>query len=219
MENGVLVQRLADQLRVGRRPPYDPWASAQEMGLRVNSRSLARGLNAFTDGRELVVVSDAIPRARQRIAVAHEIAHVALRRGITPAVPRSREESFCDWVAMEMLLPRTVFYGRMAWSPRSIWTRFGVDLSVVVFQERAASGQRFYAIGPAGVVCSECGLHASAMRHGCTELTLDDIRRFLQHDGDERYPVGQQLSFEVDSFPTVAAPAGGFDVAAGSGRS
>jgi len=71
---------------------------------------------------------------------------------------------------MEILLPTAVFRERPGWSARSLWTMFGVNLSVEVFQWHTATQTALAGVSPSGVVCSNCGLQ------GCFPSRLCESR-------------------------------------------
>lgn len=101
--------RLAEELAAEVRPlaalPVDPDSVASSLGIRIEARRMADGVLGATPSDARIVINDALDEPRRRFVLAHEMAHVLVKRGrATLASPRI-EERFADAFAAALLVP------------------------------------------------------------------------------------------------------------------
>lgn len=75
-----------------------------EFSLTVHIRPLPDCVNALTSG-DRILLSSALSRRERNLALAHELAHVLVRRGRCPWVRPADEERFADAFARELVAP------------------------------------------------------------------------------------------------------------------
>jgi hypothetical protein len=81
----------------------DPSSVARELGITVLTRSMTESLWGLTIDAETVWVNSGLHSADRRFAIAHEIAHVLVRRGKARPPGITAEEAFADAFADALL--------------------------------------------------------------------------------------------------------------------
>ena len=95
-------------------PPTQPLSSvasrpragedlARAMGVSIRERDLGPTLRGLTLGREDIVVSSRLSAPERDFTIAHELGHVAVRRGDYRPSSRQDEEYFADSFACRIL--------------------------------------------------------------------------------------------------------------------
>lgn len=129
-----------------------------DLGLTILDQAMPASVRATNSG-VLVVVNDQLtPRGRD-LAIAHEFAHVLVRRGDAGWVRRSDEERFADAFARELLAPRELLARvGLVRSAQETCDSFDVDLSTAAVQ-LARSGLLPALTREEGgrVLCAACG--------------------------------------------------------------
>jgi len=136
--------------------PVEPQQCANTLGVTVWARRLPPNLWGVTVSPTCVAINDGLTHRRQRFALAHELAHVALGSGMLALVP-SNEERFADRFARELLAPLSAL--------RAYQTRvdqacdyFDVEDRVIRSQLAAANLLPTITLAEDGtVVCRRCG--------------------------------------------------------------
>lgn len=102
-----LAEALADEVRPLGALPVDPGSVASALGIRIEVRPMADGVLGATPSDVRIVINDGLDEPRRRFVLAHEMAHVLVKRGhATFASPRI-EERFADAFAEALLVPAT----------------------------------------------------------------------------------------------------------------
>lgn len=102
-----LAEALADEVRPLGALPVDPITVASSLGIRIEARPMADGVLGATPSDARIVINDGLDEPRRRVVIAHEMAHVLVKRGrATFASPRI-EERFADAFAEALLVPAT----------------------------------------------------------------------------------------------------------------
>lgn len=128
----AIAQGLRELAEQREECPFDPFAFASKIGIKVNLAELPPGCSGRlrTDtGYALIELSGAEQRTRQRFTLCHELAHICfwsgdpiLRNRGVPVEGEKRvekEELLCDQIASELLMPHNVFVRRAKLLPPS----------------------------------------------------------------------------------------------------
>lgn len=102
---------IAPQLEALRSRPTDLDELARRLGVRevISAEMNAHGeLQQHADGFTILFAADQGP-ARRRFTLAHELAHVLVKRSAQHALRGLRLERFCDDIAAELLMPAAAF--------------------------------------------------------------------------------------------------------------
>lgn len=131
---------------------FDPYACADVLGIRVREAELREGvdgkLNLTPFGATVTIAANSNP-LRKRFTLCHEIAHLCFLTN-TPALPHERgvncssvgqrEESLCNEIAGELLMPCSAFVRHAKQlAPRfesltALAHMFGVNISAVIIK-------------------------------------------------------------------------------------
>jgi hypothetical protein len=99
-----------DQARgstAGSSQAFDVWAAAQRLKIRIVKCTFPSSLAGLTLDEGCVALAEHLPPTAARFVLAHEIAHVLVRRGHLRSPGTAQEEELADWFARELLLPLT----------------------------------------------------------------------------------------------------------------
>lgn len=149
-------QPLAHALRgqaVGR---LDVDQVACDLGVEVRRRRMDARVHGLTLSAHQVAINSSIDRRDQRFALGHELAHVAVRRGMVAGFEDPRlEEVFADTFACELLVPCDFEPSR---APGWLASLYDVPIEAVIVQ-LSARGQlpRIVRSTQGKVCCGTCG--------------------------------------------------------------
>lgn len=99
-----LAEALAEETRVGL-VPVDSEVVAARLGIRVEARRMAGSVLGATPSDSRIVINDALREPDRRFVLAHEIAHVLVKRGHAKFASSRVEELFADAFAAALLVP------------------------------------------------------------------------------------------------------------------
>lgn len=100
-----LAEALADEVRPRGVTPVDPGIVASSLGVRVEARLMPASVLGATPSDARVVINEALDEPRRRFVLAHELAHVLVKRGRAKFVDARTEERFADAFAEALLVP------------------------------------------------------------------------------------------------------------------
>lgn len=100
-----LAEALANEVRPSGAPPVDPAIVASSLGVRVETRLMPASVLGATPSGARVVINEALDEPRRRFVLAHELAHVLVKRGRAQFADPRTEERFADAFADALLLP------------------------------------------------------------------------------------------------------------------
>lgn len=100
-----LAEALADEVRPLGIIPVDSEAVASCLGIRVETRSMAESVLGATASEARIVINDSLDEPVRRFVLAHEIAHVLVKRGHATFANSRVEELFADAFAAALLVP------------------------------------------------------------------------------------------------------------------
>jgi hypothetical protein len=134
---------------------------AQQLGLAVSERLLPHGVWGCSAGSRVLISSRLTPEWR-RFVLAHELGHALIRTGRAIS-PDTMVEWWCDWFAIELLVPRAV---DLDGDVDSLGSHLEVSPLVVWAQRLRGTGST-PAVRRAGggLACSSCGIRVHVQ--GC----------------------------------------------------
>jgi Zn-dependent peptidase ImmA (M78 family) len=88
--------------------PVDPTTVASTLGVVVERRSMAPSVLGATPSHVRIVINQGLTHTLERFVVAHELAHVLVKRGLVSALDQRAEEQFADTFAAALLVPAHV---------------------------------------------------------------------------------------------------------------
>lgn len=145
--------------------PVDVDLIARSLGVTARRRLLPRPLDGLTIDKETVAVDRRLTEPRRRFVLAHELAHVLVRRGQCTWVNHAAEERFADGFSRELLVPFAELRRWVGATYSDVCQRYGVDSPVALLQ-LAAVGQAPPIMRHRNrVLCVRCGDRAP--RDGC----------------------------------------------------
>jgi Zn-dependent peptidase ImmA (M78 family) len=148
-------------------------ATAAAAGVKVREADLGSVLLAANFADTVVLnIHGGVSSARRRFSFAHEMAHVLIRRGQMPWVPRREEEWWADWFACELILPRQWLRGRRSPRQLRLFADKVADHKTVALQLAGVSAQHVWRAGNE-VICGRCGDSAFFDDCACREYRLD----------------------------------------------
>lgn len=100
-----LAEELADEVRPSGGAPVDPHLVASSLGVRVEPRLMPAAVLGATPSGARVVINEALDEPVRRFVLAHELAHVLVKRGRAKFADARTEERFADAFADALLLP------------------------------------------------------------------------------------------------------------------
>lgn len=102
------LAELAEALATDLRPsnlPVDPALVAHRLGVDVQVRLMPLSVHGATPSALRVVVNEALSATAFRFTLAHELAHVLVKRGAVATRSAADEERFADLFAASLLVP------------------------------------------------------------------------------------------------------------------
>lgn len=106
MAEGLVA--LAEGLAADLRPlgvPVDLFAMARALGVEINLRSMPPSVHGASPSAHRVVINQELTLNEQRFTLAHELAHVLVKRGRAVVPVGANEERFADAFAAAVLVP------------------------------------------------------------------------------------------------------------------
>jgi hypothetical protein len=132
--------------------------AAARLGVRVAERDLGPSLFGMTRGPRAVVVSSRLSAPERRFTLAHELAHILVKRGAAPWVQATWEERFADAFSRELLIPSTFLAKYGPNDAERLSRRLQAPLVAVLLQF-ASVGMlpALSCTADGGVLCVRCG--------------------------------------------------------------
>lgn len=179
-----VATRLAADVRSGRTGRICVLHVADQLGVEIAQRRLAASLHGVTTSASLVTINSVLAPPASRWAIAHELAHVLVRRRVAPAVGSAAEEQYADEFANELLIPLAELENmlRAGHQAGDIANVFDVEKDIVILRL-----MRLGAVDPIGrsadgrVHCLDCGVRPTRPACKCV--------RYRQGDAGLRLPL------------------------------
>lgn len=121
----AVAEALADEVRSLGTVPVDPFAIASALGVTVELRAMPPSVLGAAPSAVRVVVNDSLEGPLQRFVVAHELAHVLVKRGHARFADPRCEERFADAFAEALLVPKAAVVDASGLKQQG--SRFGVE--------------------------------------------------------------------------------------------
>lgn len=154
------------------------------------------GVDGLTVSAHTVVINGGLDPRQRRFVLAHEFAHILVRRGLAPWVRQPYEELFADEFATALLVPPDTADS----SPDVLASAYGVARAVVVWALARRGNGPAIQIVDGLVVCRRCGFRdlvapcaCVVVRRRCSLGTAGDNRSIHRVDGRlERSTLGER---------------------------
>lgn len=157
------ARRIAAPLRAAIGTRADPGAVASRLGVRVRTQALGNTLQGLTVSEDEVILQRGLAETQRRYVLAHELAHILVRRGKLSFRSRRAEECFADAFARELLLPAGDIRHGSKWRASALCKRYGVSQEVVALQmAEVGLAPKLMRDRDGSVLCVSCG-HRQAM--------------------------------------------------------
>lgn len=165
---------IAATLRNGRTGRLDVEELAANLGVPVKWRQLIPHLQGLTTNGQRVTINSGLSGPFQRYALAHELAHVLMHRGVMYQPRESVDEELsADRFARDLLVPTGLAELPKA-HPGLLALALDVPLEVVVSQLAVQSGRSTILRASNGVICcSVCGFVARSPGCACFQFRAD----------------------------------------------
>jgi pyruvate/2-oxoglutarate dehydrogenase complex dihydrolipoamide dehydrogenase (E3) component len=124
----AVAEALADKLRPSDTVRVEPAVVASALGVRVELRSMHRSVLGATPSDSRVVINEGLEDTQRRFVLAHELAHVLVKRGVAPVDSRN-EERFADTFAEALLVPNAALVAMV--NVEETACRLGVESAII----------------------------------------------------------------------------------------
>lgn len=103
---------------------YDPYAHAEDLGIRVIRRRLTTGTGLWVPDQSVIFVQERLRRVHERSTLAHELGHACLGH----RDDRPKHEVQADRFAAERLIDHDKLIDLMQWTPDP--SRWALEMDV-----------------------------------------------------------------------------------------
>lgn len=153
------ARQAADRYRAEGAGPTAPVCLdevAAQLGVRVRTVELPPDIYGCTAGG-VILLSEGLAPEWRRFILAHELGH-ALIQSNAVSVDAIEEEWWCDWFAIELVMPRA---SATEGDINEVAHAYGVSPLVTLAQRLRVTQQRRAAVvADSGIACGSCGVRA-----------------------------------------------------------